>query len=1022
MITYLINYFSASEKIPDRLSKILILVLIIMLGMVAFLGIYLLFRLITPEASSGDLIPSEIFIAWLITFLFMVLFAVGLSYVLRKSEILNRKIVADDKSELFNSKMKYKIVIDHIPVAIVQYDKNLLITEYNKEFADLIHTERTDLTGESLHSIFNRDFTEIFQKSVYGSEKTFEGWFKIPGRTITRFILINAAPIPDSNNQTRFGVAIIQDITHRKNSENDLVKASRYYKLSSKSNSSLLKSKTEYELIQNICSVFVDAGGYAAASVAYINDLNKTEFRRVYSKGDSQIDLLFSDKFNLIRKRHSPFVTAAKLNKPITFYPDELFEDESKEFGINKTIVVPLDGSGTAFGLLVLQIDKSMKVDSEEFGLINEIAGDLAFGISKFEMESRHSTVRNVLFETEEKFKKLIGSTDDIIFTLDKQKKFDGIFGRWIDSSGIDPRLFLNKNPIEVFGEQDGKVHNVAADKAIDGENVTYEWDYPGDSRRYYFITTLSAIYDENGNASGLVGVTKNITDLKESTLALEREYQRTKIYLEATSDGFVMFNDENQIQENNKSFSKLVSMDNAAIRSKKICDFISNYDSDEFNKRKSSLRSGQSFVIETELLRNNSLPIPVEIITTRIEFSGSQAFVSSVRDLSTRKESEEQLRLLSKAIENSPAGVVITEADASIIYVNKRYEEITGYSSEEMLGKNPKILKPDSISSEVYTDLWKNLTAGKEWDGELLNKKKSGELYWEKALISPMIDAKGRTTHYVAIKEDISQRKEMERMLVEAKEKAEEMNRLKSNFLANMSHELRTPMIGILGYSELLKSELNDNPELLELASVINRAGNRLMETLNLILDLSRIESGNLEINIDLVELNSLVSECIQLFEENAKQKNLFIKNHFTANHITTSTDARLLTLAVNNLINNAIKFTNSGGITVEVKTFSQSSKDFAVISVQDTGIGIPEDKQSIIFDEFRQVSEGYSRSFEGTGLGLTLTKKAIEILNGSISLISESGKGSTFSITIPLRVELSASLIKEHYFQKQS
>lgn len=294
--------------------------------------------------------------------------------------------------------------------------------------------------------------------------------------------------------------------------------------------------------------------------------------------------------------------------------------------------------------------------------------------------------------------------------------------------------------------------------------------------------------------------------------------------------------------------------------------------------------------------------------------------------------------------------------------------------------------------------------------------------MYWEKVLISPMIDEKGRMTHYVAIKEDISQRKEMERMLIEAKEKAEEMNRLKSNFLANMSHELRTPMIGILGYSELLKSELNDNPELLELASVINRAGNRLMETLNLILDLSRIESGNLEVSIDLVELNTLVSECIQLFEENAKQKNLFIKNNFTVNHITTSTDTRLLALAVNNLINNAIKFTNSGGITVEVKTFSQSSKDFAVISVQDTGIGIPEDKQSIIFDEFRQVSEGYSRSFEGTGLGLTLTKKAVEILNGSISFESEPGIGSTFSITIPLKIELSASLIKEHYFQKQS
>lgn len=989
--------------------------------MVVFFGISVIINFPESSAKISSLLSAKTLISWLTVFVLVVLTVSGITYRLKRNNILNRKKNIGGETEFPNSENKYKAVIEHSPVAIVQYDKNLLITEHNKEFAYLIDNQNSDWSGKSLHSLFNKDFAEIFQKSVYGIEKKFESWFKNPGRVTSKFISVTAAPIPDQNNQAGFGVAIIQDITPRKNLENDLLKANRYYRLSSKSNSSLLRANSEYELIQNICSLFVDEGDYSAASVAYINDINKAEFRRVFSKGDGQIDLLFSDRFNLIRKRLSPFITSVKLNKPVTFYPDELFEDGSKEFGINKTIVIPLDGSGTAFGLLVLQIGDTRKVDSEEFTLINEIAGDLAFGISKFEMQSRHLTVRNALFETEEKFKRLINSTDDIIFTLDKLKKYDGIFGKWIDKSGIDPRQFLNKTPDEVFGPEEGRIHNDAADKAIDGENITYEWNYPGKSKKYYFITTLSAIYDENGNATGLVGITKNITDLKESTLALQQEYSRTKTYLDATSDGFIMFNDKDEILEHNKSFSALISLDGNTIQPKKLCDLINNYKSGEFNKRKNFLKTGQSNVVEAELIKSNGSLIPVEINTTRIEFSGKQAFVSSVRDLSSRKASEEQLSLLSKAIENSPAGVVITDAEANIKYINKRYEEITGYTLQELFGRNSRLLKSGSTPAEVYAELWNNLIDGKEWNGELINKRKNGELYWEKALISPMIDAKGHTTHYVAIKEDITQKKEMERMLIEAKEKAEEMNRLKSNFLANMSHELRTPMIGILGYSELLKSELASNPDLLELATVINRGGNRLMETLNQILDLTRIESGNLEVNYERIELNTLVKESIQLFEENAKQKNLVIKHSSQRDSISIYSDARLLTLALNNLINNAIKFTNSGFVSVEVKTDSLPEGNMAVISVHDTGIGIPVDKQDIIFGEFRQASEGYSRSFEGTGLGLTLTKKAIEILNGAISVESEPSTGSTFTLLIPIKSESSSGIIGGHEFSKQ-
>lgn len=951
-----------------------------------------------------SLFSIDILTLWGIFFLVLLLTASGLIIMLKKQDYINREKTEDNNNALESSEKRFKAVIDHSPVAIVEFTNELVISQHNPALKDIIKTEKDNLIGENLRLFFNKEFIEIFQKVIYGIEKNFDGWHKNSDKSSSKFISVSAAPVPGKDNSIQYGVAVIQDITLRKSSEAELKKVNRYFRLTSKSNRSLLKAETEIELIENICSVLVDEGGYAAASVAYIYDSSLSGFKRVYSKGDQEIDRLFSDKFNQLKKRHTPFLTSIKLNKPIAFYADELFEDGTNEFGTNKTFVLPLDGTGNPFGILVLQSDKNKKLEHEELDLINEIASDLAFGLSKFEVESRHTTVKSALFESEEKFRNLINSIDDIVFTLDTNKKYQGLYGKWFEKTGIKPHLFLGKDSVEIFGVDKGKLHIDAAEKVLSGENTTYEWSHTYNNKTEYFLTTLSPIFGADGNVTGIVGVGKSITEIKESALALEREHIRTKIYLDSTSDGFTMFDKDGAIIECNKSFKemtgirvmdkKFYNLNNFIPECSTFYEFISG----------SSTNKSVTNICETELVNLNGKTIPVEISTNKLVLHNNEYFISSLRDLSSRKSSEEKLDLLSRAIENSPAGVIITDAEANIEYVNKRYEEIIGFSAGELIGKNTRVLKSGSNKPGMYEDLWKKITSGQDWDGELLNKKKTGELYWEHALISPMIDAKGQTTHFIAIKEDITQKKEMERALIEAKEKAEEMNKLKSNFLANMSHELRTPMIGILGYSELLQTELQDNPELKELASVINRGGIRLMETLNLILDLSRIESGNLEINYAPIELNKLIDESIRLYEETARRKNLFIGSKFLQDSIKVCSDSRLLSLSINNLIDNAIKFTVEGEVTVSVNTQSIGEEEFVVVNVNDTGIGIPTDKQQIIFDEFRQVSEGYSRSFEGNGLGLSLTKKAVEILGGTISVNSQPGVGSTFTIQLPV------------------
>ncbi len=196
--------------------------------------------------------------------------------------------------------------------------------------------------------------------------------------------------------------------------------------------------------------------------------------------------------------------------------------------------------------------------------------------------------------------------------------------------------------------------------------------------------------------------------------------------------------------------------------------------------------------------------------------------------EITQKKIAENEIRKISKAVTQSPVIVVITNKSGNIEYVNPKFTEVTGYSGDEAKGKNPKILRSGYHSKEFYKELWDTIIEGKDWHGEFLNKKKNGEFYWENAFISPLFDNENNITHFVAVKEDITEKKKMLEELITARDKAEEMNRVKSLFFANMSHELRTPFVAIMGFSELLYETL-ENPEHKEMAEGIMNTSNRM-------------------------------------------------------------------------------------------------------------------------------------------------------------------------------------------------
>ena len=362
--------------------------------------------------------------------------------------------------------------------------------------------------------------------------------------------------------------------------------------------------------------------------------------------------------------------------------------------------------------------------------------------------------------------------------------------------------------------------------------------------------------------------------------------------------------------------------------------------------------------------------------------------------------EVEDQVRKLSRAVEQNPATIVITDLEGNIEYVNPKFVETTGYLFQEVKGKNPSILKSGGQSKEFYRDLWDTITAGNDWRGEFHNMKKDGTLYWESASISAIRNNVGKMTHYLAIKEDITEKKIIEQELIKAKEKAEESDKLKSEFLAQMSHEIRTPLNVILSYNSFLKDELATHldEEQLNAFAAVNTAGRRLFRTIDLILNMAELQTGNIDVRLSDVNVYYILKGLTKEFEHAANEKKLDINCIMKCDTPpVVRSDEYIISEVFQNLIDNAIKYTLEGHIDVNVYK-DENSK--CCVSVKDTGIGISEDYIEKIFLPFSQEESGYSRKYEGNGLGLALVKNYLKLINADITVESEKGIGSNFIV----------------------
>lgn len=389
-----------------------------------------------------------------------------------------------------------------------------------------------------------------------------------------------------------------------------------------------------------------------------------------------------------------------------------------------------------------------------------------------------------------------------------------------------------------------------------------------------------------------------------------------------------------------------------------------------------------------------------VEVFSSRIQIADKTFIHSIIHDITERKEAQRKNNFLIQSVEQSPIGIIITDKMGNVEYTNPRYSEITGYSFSEMFGTIPGILlKKSEDGVKSILDIVIN---GSVWRGEVHDFKKNKESYWANVAISPVQDINGQITNFVIIKEDITQKKQLLHDLIDAKHKAEESDRLKSAFLANMSHEIRTPMNGILGFMSLLKEPDLTGDMRDEYIQIVNASGERLLSTINDIIDISKIESGQSPVNLSPVNLGEMLDRLHRFFKANAEALglNLQLIKSFEPSGLVVNIDVYKTESVLSNLIKNALKFTTRG----EVQVICTVENEWLNFKVKDTGKGISSDKLEAIFDRFVQADISFSRDHEGSGLGLSISKAYTELMGGEIRVISELGKGSEFSFSIPI------------------
>jgi len=506
---------------------------------------------------------------------------------------------------------------------------------------------------------------------------------------------------------------------------------------------------------------------------------------------------------------------------------------------------------------------------------------------------------------------------------------------------------------------------------------------------------------------------------LQESNEALKESELNYRNLVENSLDAIAIYVEGKVVFVNNKCLTLMAAGNSEELIGKSVMEFVHpDYRPLVFERMK-NISAGDSILppIEEKFVRLDGSVVDVKVEAIPIQFNNKPAVHLIVRDM-TRKEVIEALNkeqyLMEALMNNLPHHIYFKDKDCRFIRINKAHAQSFGLGMPgEAVGKTDFDFFTEGHARSAYEDELTIIHTGKALIKEEKVISRDHPDSWVSTVKLPLIDHEGNIVGTFGISSDITEQKKAEVELLKEKEKAEESDRLKSAFLANMSHEIRTPMNGILGFADLLKEPGLSGDIQQEYIQIIEKSGARMLNIINDIIDISKIESGQMEVVIAETNVNYQTNYIYTFFKPEIEKKGLefILKNALPDKDAILKTDREKVYAILTNLVKNAIKFTHQGSIEFGYNLKSAELEFF----IRDTGAGIPDKQKDFIFERFRQGSESLDRQYEGSGLGLSISKAYIELLGGKIWVESEAGKGSTFYFTLPYDGELESNSLSK-------
>lgn len=487
---------------------------------------------------------------------------------------------------------------------------------------------------------------------------------------------------------------------------------------------------------------------------------------------------------------------------------------------------------------------------------------------------------------------------------------------------------------------------------------------------------------------------------VSRATSKLKEINRYYKSLIENASDIIVVIKSNGEMTYVSPSLCKVLSYTPEELNDKAIYDIIYPGDIPIASSYFSGVRVQEKKLTEIKFVSKDGCRKILEILVNNLsEDQAIQGLIINARDITERVEAEKEIMMLAQTIRNIGECVNITDMKNNILFVNEAFLRTYGYEKEEVLGKKISILENSGEIEQLQRTIYYETLRKGSWQGELVNKRKNGEEF-PVFLSTSLVYDKELPIALVGVALDITERRIAENQLIDARDRAERSDRLKSEFLAQVSHEIRTPVNTILSFTSLLRDELEGrvSEDLKQSFNIIDNGGRRLIRTIDMILNMSEIQAGNIEINLRNIDVAKDVLEpLIMEFSGSARSSQLDLVMENNAAITTLMCDSYTTSQIFQNLIDNAIKYTRQG--YVKVVLYNTPANQLCV-EVCDTGIGIAEEYLPRLFEPFTQEESGYTRRFEGNGLGLSLVKKYIALNNAAIEVESEKGKGTTFRV----------------------